>query len=79
MEPDTWLRPCGEDHYECITLCADDLLIASKDQKGILDVLNNKNSFKLKGTGPIYYHIDCDFDRDDYDDLHFAPKSASNQ
>ena len=74
MEPDIWMRPCGEDHYEYIAVYVDDLLIASKDPKRIIDVSTNKHSFKLKGTGPIPYHLGCDFGRDDDGTLHFAPK-----
>ena len=74
MEPDIWMRPCGEDHYEYIAVYVDDLLIASKDPKAIIDVLTNKYSFKLKGTRPIFYHLGCDFGRDDDGTLHFAPK-----
>ena len=74
METGTWLRPYWEDHYECITVYADDLLIVSKDPKSIIDVLTNKHSFKLKGTGPISYHLGYDFGRDDYGTLYFGPK-----
>ena len=53
----------------------DDLLIDSKDPKSTIDVLTNKNYFKLKGTGPISYHRGCDFGRDDDGSLYFAPKT----
>ena len=72
MEPDIWLRPHGEDHYECIAVYVDDLLIVSKDPESAIDVLINKHSFKLKGTGPISYHLDFYFGRDDDCTLHFA-------
>ena len=77
MEPDIWMRPCGEDYYEHIAVYVDDLLIASKDPKAIIDVLTNKHSFKLKVTGPISYHLGCDFGSDDDGTLHFEPKSTS--
>ena len=47
IEPDIWMRPCGEGHYEYIAVYVDDLLIASKDPKAIIDVLTSKHSFKL--------------------------------
>ena len=75
MEPEIWVHPCGEDHYECIAVYADDLLVVSKDPKGITYVLTNKKSFKLKGTGPISYHLGCEFGRDDDVTLNFAPKN----
>ena len=76
MQPDIWLIPCGEDRYECIDVCADDLLITSKDPKGMIDVLTNKNCFKHKGAGPILCHLVCDFGRDDNGTLDFGPNSA---
>ena len=51
-EPETWLRDCGE-HYGHITVCVDDLLIASTDPHGVVDALTNKHHFKIKGTEPI--------------------------
>ena len=48
-------------------MCADDLLIASKDSKSITDTLEDKNGkfkFKLKGTGPTMTHLGCDYFRD---------------
>ena len=55
-EPDTWLKDCG---YHCghIAVCADDLRIASKDHKGLIEILTNEYKFKLKGTGPKSCHI----------------------
>ena len=74
MELDTWLLPYMEDHYECISVCADDLLVSSKDPKSAIDFLTNKKSFKFNVTGLISYHLGCDFGRDDDDALHFTPK-----
>ena len=52
----------------------DDLLIASKDPQRIVDALMNKHNFNLKDTGPTYYHIGCDFGRDEDGVLHFSPR-----
>ena len=73
IEPDIWLRPYGEDHYEHICVCVEDLLIASKDTKSAIDSLTNKHYFKLKGMGPISYHLGCGFGRDDEGTLNFSP------
>ena len=73
MEPDFWLKDCG-DRYECIGVYADDLLTASKDSQGIVDNLSNKRKFKLKGTGPMYYHLGYDFSRDENSVLQFDPR-----
>ena len=60
MDPDIWLRDCKE-HYECIAVHVDYLLIASKDPQGVVDTLTNNHHSKLKGTGPMSYHLGCDF------------------
>ena len=52
----------------------DDLLIASKDPAGIIDTLTKEHKFKLKGTGPITFHLGCNFERDEKDNtLCYAP------
>ena len=73
MEPDIWLRDCDE-HCKCIAAYADDLLIVSKDPDNIIKTLTSYYKFKLKGAGPISYHLGCDFDRDENGTLCFAPK-----
>ena len=73
-EEDIWMRDCG-DHYEYIAVYVDDLLIASKEPQGIIDALTSKpNNFKLKGTGPLTFHLGCDFFRDEEGLLCFGPK-----
>jgi hypothetical protein len=62
-EPDIWMRKNGN-IYEYIAVYVDDLAIAAKDPKSITDTLMDKHKFKLKGTGPITYHLGCDFFRD---------------
>ena len=75
MEHYIWSFPYGENNYEHLSVCVDYLLIANKGLKSTIDILTNKSSFKLKGTGPISYHLGCDFSRDDGGTLHFAPKN----
>ena len=72
-EADIWMRPAG-DHYEYIGVYVDDLLIISKNPKAISDALMDKYKFKLKGTGPITFHLGCDFVRDDDGKLCYQPK-----
>jgi hypothetical protein len=62
-------------HYEYIAVYVDDLLIASKAPQDIIEWLEKKNLFKLKGTGPISFHLGCDFFRDDEGTLCIGPKS----
>ena len=73
MDPDAWLKDCGENH-ECISVHVDDLPIASKDPQCAVDALINKHYFKLKITGPICYNLRCNFGRDKDSALNFAPK-----
>jgi hypothetical protein len=51
-------------HYEYIAVYVDDLAIASKTPETIVQELEDKHSLKLKGTGPIKFHLGCDFERD---------------
>ena len=72
-EDEIWMRKRG-DHYEYIGTYVDDLLIVSSEPQAIIDILLNVYKFKLKGTGPISFHLGCDFWRDDDGTLCFAPK-----
>jgi len=63
-EPDIWLHHSGS-KYEYIAMYVDDLAIAAKDPKQIVDVLMNHYKFKLKGTGPISFHLGMYLLRDD--------------
>jgi hypothetical protein len=44
-----------------------------KNPKEFTDVLENKHTFKLKGTGPIMFHLGMDFTRDDDGTLCISP------
>ena len=62
-EPDIWMRPNG-DVYEYIAVYVDDLAMAMLRPKEFTQLLIDKYKFKLKGTGPISFHLGCDFVRD---------------
>ena len=62
------------DHYEYIAVYIDDLLIASKNPKAIIDILKNVYNFKIKGDGPINYHLGCNFGRDKDGTLYSEPR-----
>jgi Reverse transcriptase (RNA-dependent DNA polymerase) len=47
--------------YEYIAVYVDDLLIAAKTPVGITRMLENTHKFKLKGVGPLTYHLGCDY------------------
>jgi len=63
-EPDIWMRRNGE-KYDYVGVYVDDLAIAMGDPQTFIDALKDKYKFKLKGTGPIKYHLLMDFFRDD--------------
>jgi hypothetical protein len=62
-EPDIWMRKNGNVYEYMAAVYVDNLAIAAKDPKGITDILMDKHEFKLKGTGPITYHLGWDFFR----------------
>ena len=72
-ENDIWMRRNGE-VYEYIACYVDDLCIVAKDPKETTDLLLNKYGYKLKGTGPISYHLGCDYFRDKDNNLCYAPR-----
>ncbi len=72
-DPCIWMRRV-DNHCECIAVYVDDLAIASKNPAEIIRVLNDKCKFKLKGAGPIEFHLGCDFFRDEEGVLCFAPR-----
>ncbi len=73
VEGSVWMRRVGN-LYEYIAVYVDDLAIVSKNPASITDTLQKKYKFKLKGTGPISFHLGCDFYRDDTGILCAAPK-----
>jgi hypothetical protein len=48
-------------HYEYVAVYVDDLAIAMQDPTEFINVLQGKYKFKLKGTGPINYHLGMGF------------------
>ncbi len=74
-DEDIWMRDYG-DHYEYMAVYVDDLLIASKDPQAIINQLTSPpHKFKLKGTGPVSYHLGNDFFRDEEGVLCFGPRT----
>jgi hypothetical protein len=72
-EPDIWIRRNGE-RYEYIAVYVNDLAVTLEDNKGLFAILADKYNFKLKGTGPLVYHLGCDFERDEHGVLCMSPK-----
>jgi Reverse transcriptase (RNA-dependent DNA polymerase) len=71
-DPDIWMRKNGN-IYEYIAVHVDDLAITMKNPKEFTNILENKHKFKLKGTGPITFHLSMDFTRDDDNTLCISP------
>ena len=71
-QDDIWIRDNG-DHYEYIARYVDDLAIISKRPQLIIDTLKNDHGFKLKGVGPLEFHLGCGFYRDDEGNLCMSP------
>jgi hypothetical protein len=55
-EPDIWMRLNGN-LYEYVATYVDDLCLGMFDPKSFTDTLQKKYNFKLKGTGPIDFHL----------------------
>ena len=72
-ESDIWMRE-SNDLYEYIAVYVDDLLIAARDPKEIVQKLEKVHRFKLKGVGPLTYHLGCDYFRDTDGTLCCGPK-----
>ena len=72
-EPDIWMRANG-DVYEYIAVYVDDLAIAMLNPEEFVKILIDKYKFKLKGTGPISFHLGCEFVRDDEGILCLRPR-----
>jgi Reverse transcriptase (RNA-dependent DNA polymerase) len=71
-EPDISMRTNGS-IYKYIAVYVDDLAIAMKNPIEFTDILKTKHKFKLKGTGPITFHLGMDFTRDDDNTLCISP------
>jgi len=51
-----------------------DIAAAAKDPNAITDILQDKYQFKLKGTGPISFHLGCDFVREEDGTMCMSPR-----
>ena len=72
-DSDVWMRRAGN-VYEYIAVYTDDLAIVSPDPKAIIDALEKRSGFKLKGVGPLQYHLGCDYTRDNDGTLVYGPR-----
>jgi Reverse transcriptase (RNA-dependent DNA polymerase) len=72
---DIWMKE-NNNLYEYIAVYVNDLLIAARNPKEIVQILKEQHKFKLKGAGPLSSHFGCDYfrDRDHDGTLCFGPR-----
>ena len=68
-----------KDKYEYIAIFVDDLLIASEEPQKIIQDLKDKFMLKIKGDGPLEYHLGCDYKVDKDDTLVAQPTKYINK
>jgi hypothetical protein len=75
-EPDIWRRPYKDECYEYVAVYVDDLAIAMKNPESLIETLSDpkRYGFKLKGTGPMEFHLGCDFVREEDGTLAMLPR-----
>ena len=57
-----WMRPAKNlVCYEYIAVYVDNLAIAGINCGEICSILKDNHGFKLKGKGPLTYHLGCDY------------------
>ena len=79
-DPDVWMRPePGGTCYEYIAVYVDDLAIAAKDPQAFCNELKKKNNLKLKGVGPLEYHLGCTYKKDPDGTLAADPRRYVNK
>ena len=79
-DPDVWMRPGpGGTCYEYIAVYVDDLAIAAKDPQAFCNELQKKYNLKLKGVGPLEYHLGCTYKKDPDETLAADPRRYVNK
>ena len=79
-DPDVWMRPePGGTCYEYIAVYVDDLAIAAKDPQAFCNELKKKYNLKLKGDGPLEYHLGCTYKKDPDGTLAADPRRYVNK
>ena len=79
-DPDVWMRPePGGTCYEYIAVYVHDLAIATKDPQAFCNELKKKYNLKLKGVGPLEYHLGCTYKKDPDGTLAADPRRYVNK
>ena len=74
-DPRVWLRKakCAT-KYESVAIHVDDLLIACTCASECIHTLKREHILKIKGDGPLKYHLGCDYHLDPDDTLVALPQ-----
>ena len=57
-DPGIWMRSSKDGaHYDYIVVYVDDLASSMKDPQAFCDTLQGEYKLKLKGVGPLSYHL----------------------
>jgi hypothetical protein len=72
-EPDIWMRLNGV-LYKYMATYFDDLCLGMLDLKSFTDTLQKKHNFRLKGTGPIDFHLGQSFSRNEDGEMEISAK-----
>ena len=79
-DPDVWMRPePGGTCYEYIAVYVDDLATAAKDPQAFCNELKKRYNLKLKGVGPLEYHLGCTYKKDPDGTLAADPRRYVNK
>ena len=79
-DPHVWMRPePGGTCYEYIAVYVDDLAIAAKDPQAFCHELKKRYNLKLKGVGPLEYHLGCTYKKDPDGTLAADPRRYVNK
>jgi Reverse transcriptase (RNA-dependent DNA polymerase) len=79
-DPDVWMRKNNKlQLWEYICVYVDDLALAMENGRAFLDKLQKPidaggYGYKIKGDGPLTYHLGCDYYRDKDGTLAYQPK-----
>jgi hypothetical protein len=69
---DVWMCRTG-DRYEYIGVYVDNLAMAMEDPAAFCEILKTKHNYKVKGDGPLAYHLGCDFGRNPDGTFSYGP------
>ena len=62
--------------YEYIAVYVDDLCIATQNPKELISILKSKYHLKVKGDGPLTYHLGADYFHDPDGTMVCQPKKC---